>query len=101
MLLLIKIYLCIGLALALQVGVKHAHAYAQKYKLPLLGINHLSVRIRGSSGVGGVVTRFLFIQAHCLVARLSEPSLSFPYLSLLISGGHSQLLLCEGVTKCV
>ena len=37
------------------------------------------------------------LEAHSLVARMSEPSLSFPYLTLLISGGNSQLWVAEGI----
>ena len=34
---------------------------------------------------------------HALSPRLSDPDLAFPYLLLLVSGGHCQLLLVEGV----
>src|ERR1700731_4597788 len=37
-------------------------------------------------------------QAHALTARLTD-AVEFPYLLLLVSGGHSQLLVCAGVGK--
>jgi len=43
---------------------------------PLLAINHL--------------------EGHALSPRLSDPDLSFPYLLLLVSGGHCQLLEVRG-----
>ncbi len=36
------------------------------------------------------------LEAHALTARLSD-GVAFPYLLLLVSGGHSQLLACTGV----
>ena len=44
---------------------------------PLIAINHL--------------------EGHALSPRLADPDLSFPYLLLLVSGGHCQLLLVRGV----
>lgn len=44
--------------------------------LPLIGVNHL--------------------EGHALSPRLTEP-LTFPYLLLLVSGGHTQLVSVEGV----
>jgi len=45
---------------------------------PLIAVNHL--------------------EGHALSPRLSEP-LAFPYLLLLVSGGHTQLLIAEGVGR--
>jgi N6-L-threonylcarbamoyladenine synthase len=38
------------------------------------------------------------LEAHALTARLSD-SVAFPYLLLLVSGGHTQLVVCAGVGK--
>ena len=38
------------------------------------------------------------LEAHALAARL-DPGIEFPYLLLLVSGGHSQLLVCAGVGR--
>ena len=39
------------------------------------------------------------MEAHGLTARLTSPSLAFPFLVLLVSGGHCILAVCEGVGK--
>jgi len=38
------------------------------------------------------------LEAHALTARLTD-TVEFPYLLLLVSGGHSQLLTCAGVGR--
>ena len=60
------------------VGLMTAKAIAAVHGLPLLAVNHL--------------------EAHALSARLVEP-VAFPYLLLLISGGHCQFLVVEGVGR--
>lgn len=39
------------------------------------------------------------VQAHALVARLAEPTLEFPFLVCLVSGGHTQLLYAQDVDR--
>ena len=65
-----------GLIGGLLVGVMTAKAIAAVHTLPFLAINHL--------------------EAHTLVPRMLEP-IEFPYLVLLISGGHCQLLIARAV----
>jgi N6-L-threonylcarbamoyladenine synthase len=67
-----------GLIGGLIVGLTTARAIASVHKLPLLAINHL--------------------EAHALTARLTD-GVDFPYLLLLVSGGHCQLLVVEGVGR--
>jgi N6-L-threonylcarbamoyladenine synthase len=55
-----------------------AKAIAAVHALPFLAVNHL--------------------EGHALSARLSD-DLDFPYLLLLVSGGHCQLLVVEGVGR--
>jgi len=57
------------------VGVMTARAIAFAHEKPFLAINHL--------------------EGHALSARLTEP-VEFPYLLLLVSGGHCQLLTVRG-----
>ncbi|KAG8470783.1 hypothetical protein KFE25_009204 [Diacronema lutheri] len=75
-----------GLEICLRVGSAHAIELAQRHGKPFVAVHHL--------------------EAHCLMARLaaraaappgSAEQLPFPFLSLLVSGGHCQLLLCRGV----
>jgi N6-L-threonylcarbamoyladenine synthase len=64
-----------GLAGSLLVGVNTAKGLALGRALPLLGINHL--------------------EAHIYAAWLSETdfTLEFPMLALIVSGGHTELVL--------
>ncbi len=64
-----------GLIGGVMVGVMTAKALAFAHDKPFLAINHL--------------------EGHALSARLTE-QVAFPYLLLLVSGGHCQLLTVEG-----
>ena len=68
-----------GLAGALLVGVAAAKAYAVALDAPLYGVNHLA--------------------AHVAVDVLEHGPLPEPCLALLVSGGHSSLLLVDDVTR--
>jgi N6-L-threonylcarbamoyladenine synthase len=65
-----------GLIGGLIVGTMTAKALAAATGKPLIPVNHL--------------------EGHALTARLTD-GLAFPYLLLLVSGGHTQILLVEGV----
>jgi len=67
-----------GLIGGLLVGVATAKAIALVHSLPLVAVNHL--------------------EAHALTVGLTEGLLP-PYLLLLVSGGHTQLLVVEGVGR--
>jgi N6-L-threonylcarbamoyladenine synthase len=66
-----------GLAGALLVGVAAAKAYATALGKPLYGVNHLA--------------------AHIAVDQLEHGALPVPAVALLVSGGHSSLLLVTDV----
>jgi N6-L-threonylcarbamoyladenine synthase len=68
-----------GLAGALLVGVAAAKAYALALDVPLYGVNHLA--------------------AHVAVDVLEHGPLPEPCVAMLVSGGHSSLLLVEDVTR--
>jgi N6-L-threonylcarbamoyladenine synthase len=70
-----------GLAGALMVGVAAAKAYAYALGKPLYGVNHLA--------------------AHVAVDQLEHGPLPSPCIALLVSGGHSSLLLVPDVTEAV
>jgi N6-L-threonylcarbamoyladenine synthase len=67
-----------GLIGGLIVGVMCAKAAALVHGKPFMAVNHL--------------------EGHALSARLSD-DVTFPYLLLLVSGGHCQLLVVEGVGR--
>lgn len=60
-----------GLIGALLVGLTAAKSLALAWKKPLLGVNH--------------------IEGHIAAARLAEPDLEFPFVALVVSGGHTNL----------
>jgi len=65
-----------GLIGGLMVGLMTAKAIAMAARKPFIGINHL--------------------EGHALTARLTD-NVAFPYLLLLVSGGHTQIVLVKGV----
>ncbi|SEQ86651.1 N6-L-threonylcarbamoyladenine synthase [Nitrosomonas sp. Nm51] len=66
-----------GLAGALLVGASVAAALGYALNIPVLGIHHL--------------------EGHLLSPLLSTPAPQFPFIALLVSGGHTQLMQVNGV----
>ncbi|HEV7392072.1 MAG TPA: tRNA (adenosine(37)-N6)-threonylcarbamoyltransferase complex transferase subunit TsaD [Burkholderiales bacterium] len=66
-----------GLAGALLVGASAAHGMAYALGVPALGLHHL--------------------EGHLLSPLLSDPAPDFPFVALLVSGGHTQLMRVNGV----
>jgi len=66
-----------GLIGGVMVGLMTGKGLALSGGKPLIAVNHL--------------------EGHALSPRLADPSLKFPYMLLLVSGGHCQLLLVKGV----
>ena len=66
-----------GLIGGVMVGMVSAKALSMASDMPLIAVNHL--------------------EGHALSPRLVDADLEFPYLLLLVSGGHCQILRCEGV----
>jgi N6-L-threonylcarbamoyladenine synthase len=65
-----------GLIGSLLVGCSWAKAACYATGLPLIAVNHL--------------------EGHVLSVFLQEPAPSFPFLSLIVSGGHTSLFVVEG-----
>ena len=68
-----------GLAGALLVGASFAHGLALSLGVPALGIHHL--------------------EGHLLSPLLSARRPEFPFLALLVSGGHTQLMRVDAVGR--
>ncbi len=68
-----------GLIGGVMVGLVTGKALAMAAGKPLIAVNHL--------------------EGHALSPRLADPDLTFPYLLLLVSGGHCQLLFVEGAGR--
>lgn len=64
-----------GLGSSLQVGLNYARALAKKYSKPLIPIHHM--------------------QAHALMPLLNNKSIRFPFITLLLSGGHCILSIAK------
>lgn len=68
-----------GLAGALLVGASFANALAAALQIPAIGIHHL--------------------EGHLLSPLLANPRPEFPFVALLVSGGHTQLMRVDGVGR--
>ena len=68
-----------GLAGALLVGSAFAKSLAQGLNLPSIGVHHL--------------------EGHLLSPLLGETAPQFPFIALLVSGGHTQLMKVSGVGR--
>jgi N6-L-threonylcarbamoyladenine synthase len=77
-----------GQALALEIGIKHAKKLAKKYDKPLIAVSHMEGHLlasfaQNSHGKGGI----------------TADSGKFPLMGLLVSGGHTQLVLMSDFGK--
>lgn len=66
-----------GLAIALEVGIAKAKELAAKWNKPLIAVNH--------------------IEGHVLSGL--TPEVNFPAMALVVSGGHTELILVEAIGK--
>jgi N6-L-threonylcarbamoyladenine synthase len=66
-----------GLIGALLTGACFAKSLAFALQIPALAVHHL--------------------EAHILAAKMAEPALEYPFLALLVSGGHTQLIEARGL----
>ncbi len=66
-----------GLAGTLLAGVCFSKGLAQGLRIPVIGINHL--------------------EAHIFASFLENPNLTFPFVCLLVSGGHTQVWLINEI----
>lgn len=68
-----------GLIGSLLVGSQFAKSLALSLDIPLIAVHHM--------------------QAHVLANLIGDPKPSFPFLCLTVSGGHTQIVLCESPLK--
>jgi N6-L-threonylcarbamoyladenine synthase len=67
-----------GLIGSLLVGAQFAKSLALGLNLPLIAVHHMQAHVLAN-----------------LIPRDNEPVPSFPFLCLTVSGGHTQIVLCE------
>ena len=68
-----------GLIGSLLIGSQFAKSVALSLNKPLIAVHHM--------------------QAHVLANLIDDPKPSFPFLCLTVSGGHTQIVLCDSPTK--
>ncbi|MCP1359955.1 tRNA (adenosine(37)-N6)-threonylcarbamoyltransferase complex transferase subunit TsaD, partial [Halomonas sp. BBD45] len=68
-----------GLVGALMVGASTAHGMARALGIPVLGVHHM--------------------EGHLLAPMLEDTSPEFPFVALLVSGGHTQLVEVHGLGR--
>ena len=68
-----------GLKGAVLVGLNFAKSLSIGWNVPFRGVNHL--------------------EGHLLSAKLDHPDLEFPFLSVVVSGGHTTIYLAEDIGK--
>lgn len=68
-----------GLIGSLLVGSQFAKSLALALHKPLIAVHHM--------------------QAHVLANLIDDPKPGFPFLCLTVSGGHTQIVVCEAPTK--
>jgi len=71
-----------GLEPCLWQGINFAKELAQKHKKPLIPVNHVEAHIMAN-----------------FIAGINLKSVRFPAICLVVSGGHTQLILMKGVGK--
>jgi N6-L-threonylcarbamoyladenine synthase len=64
-----------GLIGSLLVGLSAAKGYSLAWGVPFVGVNHL--------------------EGHLFAPLIEDPDTAFPVLTILVSGGHSAIVLCE------
>lgn len=80
-----------GLAPALEVGVEFAKTYAADLKLPLIPVNHIEGHIL--SVLAKPRTSSSATRAVSKKTTTAVPEMSYPCLSLVISGGHTEFVV--------
>ncbi|WP_104202659.1 tRNA (adenosine(37)-N6)-threonylcarbamoyltransferase complex transferase subunit TsaD [Billgrantia saliphila] len=68
-----------GLVGALMVGASTAHGMARALNIPVLGVHHM--------------------EGHLMAPMLEDSPPAFPFVALLVSGGHTQLVEVQGVGR--
>lgn len=68
-----------GLEPCLWVGVNFARALSYFWKIPIVAVNH--------------------IESHILVNLLNNEKIRYPAIALVVSGGHTQIILVKGIGK--
>ena len=76
-----------GLAIALEVGINKAKELSEKWKVPLIPVNHIE---------GHLLSPLATVKNK---ASKQAENIKFPILGLVVSGGHTELILIKEIGK--
>jgi N6-L-threonylcarbamoyladenine synthase len=86
-----------GLAPALEVGIAKVKELAREYRKPVIGVNHMEAHLLSSFACPNFSRKNLSGRAK--KSHHQWPQAEFPILGLLVSGGHTQLVLMKDFGK--
>ena len=85
-----------GLEPALWVGINFARALAFVWNKPIVAVNHMEGHIAAALLQNGGISNFQFpISKQIPNSKFQIPRIQFPALALLVSGGHTELVLIK------
>ncbi|KAK1250455.1 hypothetical protein MKX08_010458 [Trichoderma sp. CBMAI-0020] len=87
-----------GIMPNLSVGLNVAKGLALAWQVPLVGVHHMQAHALTPRLVHALENTKDKDDIEGITASAPAPSPSFPFLSLLVSGGHTQLILSSGLT---
>lgn len=91
-----------GLEPTLWVGVNIARALATLWDIPLVPVNHMEGHVLSvlvPEQTKRVESEKLKVKSDATSFKLTDSNILFPAISLLVSGGHTELVLVNGIGK--
>lgn len=85
-----------GLEICLRVGCNKGRELAMKYNKPFVGVHHLEAHIL-MARIPSEKYNSSNIKENATIHQPSNRATQFPFLALLVSGGHCQILKCLGI----
>lgn len=85
-----------GLEICLRVGCEKAVQLAEQHGKPFVGVHHLEAHILMARLPYGDAAEKCTIPATGVVHE-TERAVAFPFMALLVSGGHCQIIQCHGI----
>ena len=93
-----------GLEICLRVGCRKAQQLAIEYEKPFVTVHHLEAHCFMARMAGNIIVEKEEEQSKSDSSDIADPYLkhftpkvAFPFLALLVSGGHTSLMVCGGV----
>jgi N6-L-threonylcarbamoyladenine synthase len=94
-----------GLAIALEVGIKKAKEISEKYHIPLISVNHIEGHVlsclaqprNSKMQIPNLKQGSKFQIPNYPLSTIHFPPPTVPALGIVTSGGHTQVILMEGI----